>query len=121
MSDDFPADDDVLVLKMLAEGGNNMSQEMMIEFEIIVDSEENADSVADASEKDGFQSHVFFDNGATPNGDEPSDPAWKCVCSKSMIPDHAGIQTTKAAIDRFARKFNGRFESWGTFGNTKKS
>lgn len=120
MSEETPPDDDRVVLKMLSDGGNDMSREMVIDYEVIVDSEENADQIADEAENSGFQSHVFFENGST-SEEEAVAATWKCVCSKPMIPEHSGIQDAKATVVRIARKFNGQFESWGTFGNAKES
>lgn len=120
MTEELPADDDSAVLAMLSEGGNDMASEMVIDYEVVVDTEENADLIADELENCGFQSHVFFDNG--PAGeDENATQSWKCVCSKSMIPTHADIQQVKASVDQIARKLNGRYEAWGTFGNAQQS
>lgn len=122
MSEETPIDDDHVVLKMLSDGGNDMSREMVIDYEVAVDTEENADQIADEAENSGFQSHVFFDNGSTSEEEGESVAAtWKCVCSKFMIPEHSDIQDAKVTIARIARKFNGQFESWGTFGNAKES
>lgn len=121
MSEEFPGDDDGAVLKMLSEGGNDLTREMVIDYEVVVADQQNAEQIADAAEDAGFELQVFFDNATSSEEDSNAKPTWKCVCSKSMIPTHAGIQETKSLLDNLSRKFNGQLESWGTFGNAENS
>ena len=115
--------DDAQVLSTLADSGHDLTQPMLIEFEVLTDSETAADAIADAAEQAGFAAHVYSgQTEAEPAMDSAATtPAaqivWVCVCSTKMVADVAGLAKTRQRLSELARRHGGHVESWGTFGN----
>lgn len=117
MTTELPEDLDRQVLQMLAEDGNDLTKSMSIEFTIAANNEETADAIADALEEQGHDVHVFFDDAQPADPDDVTEPSWKCVCTKEMIPAHEALQEIQASLATTAKQFGGELEGWGTFGN----
>ncbi|MCR9197476.1 MAG: ribonuclease E inhibitor RraB [Planctomycetaceae bacterium] len=124
-NDDYS--DDAQVLSTLADSGHDLTQPMLVEFEVLTDSETSADAIADAAEQAGFAAHVYSGQAAD-ESTEVSDPktsaaqiVWVCVCSTKMVVDADSLAAARQRLTAMAEKQGGRVESWGTFGNADDS
>jgi regulator of RNase E activity RraB len=99
---------DEQVLQHLAETGSDLSQPMLIDFQVAADDEASANRIAAAAAARGFETQVYFD-------EEFDD--WICECSQDMIAAPAEIAATEARLDEIAAPFGGRVDGWGSFGN----
>lgn len=115
--------DDAQVLSTLADSGHDLTQPMLIEFEVLTDSETSADAIADAVEQAGFAAHVYSGQAESEPAEDsvektaPVEIVWVCVCSTKMVADVAGLADARRQLRALAQKQGGRVESWGTFGN----
>ena len=121
MTDDYPSDVDGDVLRMIAEDGNDMTQPMEVDFHVATATEEQAEQIADAAEKLGFEVFVDFDDGEDDEDveDEITEP-WTCTCRKTMLLQYDAIMAVQAQLDEIARPLGGYADGWGTFGNATK-
>jgi len=113
MAGDAIPNEDEQVLAALAEAGHDLTQPMLIEFELLTDSEESAEAIADAAESADFSAHVY---AATP--DEEQTDVWVCVCARNMTASIDTLTTARQRLETMAAPHGGHLESWGTFGNS---
>ena len=123
MADDYPDDLDGEVLRMIAEDGNDMTQPMDVEFHVAAATEEDAETIADAAEKLGYETFVDYDDGSDDEEEleeEVTEP-WTCTCRKNMLLEYDAIMSAQAELDAIARPLGGCADGWGTFGNVERS
>lgn len=123
MADDYPDDLDGEVLRMIAEDGNDMTQPMDVEFHVAAATEEDAETIADAAEKLGYETFVDYDDGSDDEEEleeEVTEP-WTCTCRKNMLLEYDAIMSAQAELDAIARPLGGYADGWGTFGNVERS
>ncbi len=120
MVQQFPDDLDGEVLRMIADDGNDMTQPMDVEFHVATATEEDADKIANAAEKLGYDIDVNFDDGSEDDEveDEITEP-WTCSCRKTMLLEYDAIMAAQAELDELARPLGGYADGWGTFGNVE--
>lgn len=120
MAQEYPDDLDGEVLRMIADDGNDMTQPMDVEFHVAVATEEDADKIAEAAEKLGYDSGIHFDDGSEDDEveDEITEP-WTCSCRKTMLLEYDAIMAAQAELDEIARPLGGYADGWGTFGNVE--
>lgn len=120
MAQEYPDDLDGEVLRMIADDGNDMTQPMDVEFHVAVATEADAEKIAEAAEKLGYESIVDFDDGSEDEEteDEITEP-WTCTCRKTMLLEYDAIMAAQAELDEIARPLGGYADGWGTFGNVE--
>ncbi|MEZ6127775.1 MAG: ribonuclease E inhibitor RraB [Planctomycetaceae bacterium] len=121
MADEYPDDLDGEVLRMIAEDGNDMTQPMEVEFHVAAATEEDAETIADAAEKLGYEAFIDFDDGSDDEDleDEITEP-WTCTCRRTMVLEYDAIMQAQAELDELARPLGGYADGWGTFGNVER-
>lgn len=121
MAVDYPNDLDGDVLRMIAEDGNDMTQPMDVEFHVAAATEDDAETIASAAEKLGYEAFVDFDDGSDDEDleDEITEP-WTCTCRKTMLLEYDAIMQAQAELDEIARPLGGYADGWGTFGNVEQ-
>lgn len=117
---------DAQVLATLAESGHDLTQPMLIEFEVLTKTEQAAEAIADAAEQAGFGVHVYAGQQQAEPSSDPKEPLaeqilWVCVCSVSMVADKANLATTRQRLSSVTEELGGRIDSWGTFGNANEN
>jgi hypothetical protein len=108
MNHDFPDDDDGDALRLLAESGSDLSQEMEIDFAVDIPNQQAGEAFAAALAGMDFEIDIDFDE---------EDNCWTCYCSRVMVPTYEAIVEVQATLERIGRPFGATPDGWGSFGN----
>lgn len=120
MAQEYPDDLDGEVLRMIADDGHDMAQPMDVDFHVAAATEEDADKIAEAADKLGYEPTVDFDDGSDdPDIEEEITEPWTCTCRKNMVLEYDAIMAAQAQLDEIARPIGGYADGWGTFGNVE--
>ena len=90
-------------LDQLKKAGDDLSKPHQIEFVLSFSSQSVADQAAPRLKTAGFDVQVKQDGGD-----------WRCLATKTMIPDLAALEKIHEEMDQMAVSFGGRYEGWGT-------
>ena len=109
MTTDLPETPDGNALRDLVTHGSDLSQPMLVNFQVAVPSEEAANRFAKVVLKLGYRVESY----ASPECSLP----WTCECSSRMIATHDAIIAIQKELARLAVPFEGYPDGWGSFGN----
>jgi hypothetical protein len=90
-------------LDQLKKAGNDLSKQHKIEFVLSFSTQSVAEQAAPRLRSAGFGVEVKQDG---------SD--WRCLATKTMIPDLAALEQIHRDMDQIAASLGGRYEGWGT-------
>jgi len=107
MSADYPNDPDGNALRLVAQHGSDMTQPMLIDFEIDAPTEKIADTVVARLRSKDFVS----------TKSENEDGRWTITVPVMMTPDCNEIVDFQRALDDDLGQFGAKSDGWGTFGN----
>ena len=104
----FPDDADGDALFQVEAAGSDLSQEMDIDFAVLVADEAAADDVAEDAEAAGFSTEVTWDEEAG---------EWTCYCTRTMVATYEGVQAAQEDLRTIAAPHGGVPDGWETAGN----
>lgn len=110
-SPDFPAypnDPTGDALRMIAEGGSDMSQPMEIEYHIFVPDQPTGHAVSEVLREKGYDVELWCDE---------EDEGWTCTCYRNMLATHEGITAFEGELEAWCEPLGATPDGWGTFGN----
>ena len=108
MLPDYPNDATGNTLSRLKAAGNDMKSPMLIEFQVVLPTEDAAKQFAPVAAQRGL---------ATDIRKRDNDSNWEVTCSKKMLPTHADILGSQNELSRSAKPQGGYCSSWGSSGN----
>jgi hypothetical protein len=115
----YPNDDDGAVLADLAAQGIDMSQPLLLDFQVHAPDQAAADAIGKALRQAGYDIEVVYDEGEPDeDGDiDPEDeefgPSWTVYVNREMVPEYHEIMRIQADLDRLARPHGGKSDGWG--------
>ena len=109
MASGFPDDADGDALQRIADDGSDMSKPMWIDFQVAVPDEAAAGGLAEVAQKRGYRVTTY----ASPECSLP----WTCQCSARMLATYDGVLAVQDELADLGKRFGGRPDGWGTFGN----
>ncbi len=104
----FPDDADGDALFQVEAAGSDLSQEMDIDFAVLVADEAAADDVAEDAEAAGFATEVIWD-------DEAGE--WTCYCTRTMVASYEAVREVQEELRALAAPHGGVPDGWETAGN----
>ncbi|HZU64208.1 MAG TPA: ribonuclease E inhibitor RraB [Novosphingobium sp.] len=94
------------ILREIAAGGTDLTQEVTLEFAHFFEDEEAAHAFAEAAHGLAFAVEVF-------EGDEEEEEPWEVAASKVMVPTAEAITAAEQELGALAEKLGGEADGWG--------
>ncbi len=104
----IPDDETGSAIQRWASQGSDLAKPMMIDFFIIVPTEEKGIYVTQLKELKDYK--------VTIEHDEESG-IWTCYCSKEMIPRYSDLVMTESLMETIADLVGGEFDGFASYGN----
>lgn len=115
----YPDDEDGAVLADLAAQGVDMSQPLLIDFQVAAPDQAAADAIGKALRQAGYDIEVVYDEGEPDEDgnidpdDEEFGPSWTVYVNREMVPEYTEIMRIQGDLDRLARPHGGQSDGWG--------
>jgi hypothetical protein len=108
---DFPDDENGIVLRRMAENGDNLAIGRAIDFAVAMPTEAQATQFAEAFSSQGYAVQIGF-------AETVAELPWDVIVVKVMVPTHRSITRFEAELARAAAPLGGRTDGWGCFAQT---
>jgi len=107
-TDYLPDDETGSALRRYVMEGSDLTRPMLMDFFVLVPSENAGKKVADAAQELGYSTSVEYDQ---------QTEAWTCYCTKTIVPSYNAVTQIEEQLDLIAQGFGGRIDGFGSFGN----
>jgi hypothetical protein len=106
MPRDFPKDSNGDTLRWMAEGGDDLSQPRVVEFEFLFERRDQALQFAAMVDDYRYEVCISWFGGKK---------SWNVTVGYNMIPTHHNITELESALTRQAASVGGTADGWGCF------
>lgn len=110
MTPEYPNDADGDALRRVASTGSDMGRPMVVDFPVMVATEQIARELSVALQARGFSTSIYK---------HEKEPEWDVICAIEMMLTYPEVVRIQRELTQWAAPFNGYCNSWGTFGNKR--
>lgn len=110
----FPDDDNGELLAEMAEQGVDLTQFHTVDFFILFEQQDHAQSFADAIQHDELAPSTKIQRCSDTG-------VWEVLTSIKMVPEHSLLTTTEQYLESLADKHHGYGDGWGILSDLNES